>query len=172
MGRQMNSPLNQNIGLRCCSEAMVKYAGPFSQFVGGVELFAEFSGLGNLVLDTRIDWRDRVLRVSGMANLNSTTLPNIDPGSLAPQNSLSGAGVLRGEIFCTGSGWTGNIADPPGTLVTYCQFHSGTSFAPLPQYYLYADSITGHLKILTGVASSGVFMITATEQTGKIIPVP
>jgi hypothetical protein len=109
-----------------------------------------------VTLDTSIDWRNRALLVSCIGSGSATAIPFASSSVVD-----AGPGVTR--VFLTGSGAVANAA-AQGARQLLC----GSSN---PEYWLWADSTTGHLKaemktISTNAYAHGFLMVMATPTLG------
>lgn len=181
MARKYNAPLNQVPSMRVGSGAVGKYQTLTTHMVGGHIVYGEFrstTALQILDIDSRMDWRDRILTVSMFVELPPLiALPDVDPTLIWPRPlnlGGSGAAFLAGDMFATAGGWNGVIGTPRGgpNLYNYCNPRQVANLNTSVFAYLYADSISGSLRVLCPTANTaGTLMVVVTEGTSKLITI-
>lgn len=181
MARKYNAPLNQVPSMRCGSGTLGKYDTLTTHMVGGHIIYSEFRSTTPLQIidvDSRMDWRDRVMTVSMFIDAPPLiALPDVDPTLIWPRPlNLGGssAAYLAGDMFATAGGWTGVIGTPRGgpNFYNYANPRQIINLNTSVLAYLYADSISGSLRVLLPTKdTAGTVMIVVTEGTSKLITI-
>lgn len=152
------------------------WGGSSSYPVGGHFVYVPIDAAhaAKVVLDTSMDWRDRIWTISGILYKNNAHSAN---GLLAHEVNTTPPGVSgvkygwRGDIFASGGGWDGSGVLGGAPKFCYLQPYDLHNEAALSLFWIYADSLNnGALTIRNETLShiTGILTILVSEQSGRI----
>lgn len=136
-----------------------QFAGTKSRCSGAVERYGYLVIANNTttILDDGMDWRDRLCDVRALAQASSTAEPggvtDMTTSPPSPEATLSGAAaspflasIQINQLWYSGLGWDAAAA-VPNYAAQFIGIDTATGQATPRTIFLYADSVTGYLKI-------------------------